>query len=135
MKAKEQLLDFINYALMIAVIGVSIIFFTIPGNFERFQSLLKALAPIVLFLGVMMARFRYFTKELKESNMDDTDELDISLTYWDRMRLEFVLTGLPVVLLIWNLIRGDDDWSVIGQPFLVFVVNYLVLRFIFKRNP
>lgn len=134
MKAGEQFLDFINLTLGILLIGFSVYYFTIPGNFEHFQDLLVSFTPLVFFAATLIIRMKLTADKIKEENGLANDDAFVKLTYWDKVKLEIILTGLPIAMILSAIIFNRHSLYAAGESLVVFITNTFVLRSIFKKN-
>jgi hypothetical protein len=134
MKAKDQLLDFVNLLFGILLIGFFVYYFTIPGTFERFQYILMSFAPLIFFSATLIARMRLTSARIREDSGYANENAFVRLTYWDKIRLEIILTGLPIAMVIATIIFDRQSWYTVGESALVFLVNAFVLRSIFKKT-
>jgi hypothetical protein len=134
MKAKEQLLDFVNLTLGVLLIGFFVYYFTIPGNFERFQDLLISFTPLAFFAATLIIRMKLTSDKIKEEGAYADEGAFLRLTYWDKIKLEIVLIGLPIAMIIAAIAFNRQSWYAAGESVAVFIVNTLVLRSIFKKN-
>lgn len=134
MKAKDQLLDFLNLTFGVLLIGFMVYFFSLPGNFERFQSLLLSFTPLIFFAATMIIRLKLTSSQIQEEGEFADENAFIRLTYWDKIKLEIILTGLPIVMILWTIIFNLQSWHTIGESVFVFLINTVVLRSIFKKT-
>lgn len=135
MKAKEQLLDFINLIFGVLLIAFAVYFFAMPGNFERFQTFLVSLTPLTVFATTLAIRLRLTAKNIRHEAGLAKEEAFIRLTYWDKMKLEIILTGLPIGMVGWTFAFDNQNLHAVGLAVAVFVINNLVLHSIFEKNP
>lgn len=134
MKAKDQLLNFINLIFAILLISFFIYFFILPGNFEKFQTLLLSFAPLIFMAVVLIIKIKLTSAQIGEQRDFLDDNAFVRLTYWDKIKLEIILTGLPIVMIVWTVIFNLQNWQTIGSAVVVFLVNTAVLHSIFKKR-
>lgn len=131
MKGFSQILDFIYYILVIGIIVFALIFFSIPGNFDKFKEVLKALTPIIFFASVLFYKVKRTASDI---NRDPDEDIELILKSSDKLILECVLMIVPILMLVWTMFLGTADINSIGQAIFVFIANLLVLKVIFRNR-
>jgi hypothetical protein len=134
MSGKEQIFEFLYIIIFLIIIGFSVFYFTIPGNFENFRRFLQAMAPVIAFVGIMSLRLRGTVNEVKERKDDGHEGITLYLSYFDKFKYEIILLSLPSIFIMVSLLIDQiSGWQFI-QSGLWFVVNLLILRDLFSKR-
>jgi len=94
---------------MLAIVSGSILYFTIPGNFEAFQETMFSLAPLIFFAFALLIKIKLARTELRTRSERQETDLEIRLTIKHKIWYDMGTSALPVVMLaIVTTIRTAD---------------------------
>lgn len=126
MNAKEMVLDFVYYAVVLTIIIGALFLFMNPGYFKMFSGFIKALAPVFFFAGFLMIKLRWMHKEYKKKKEEGNTEILLRLSYFDKFTIEVLTFLLPMSISAIVMLSGRE-YTVIDfiQAGLVFIIIYL----------
>jgi hypothetical protein len=134
MTARQLIVEFVNVVFTILVISFFVLFVIVGGRLELISEFMKMLVPISLFLLILMIRFRISRNIYKNKQQDEETDLTLYLSYFDKMKVELVVYGLPILILLPSLIAQSMDQADIVQALIAFIAGWYVLRIIFVSD-
>jgi len=135
MNAKDMVLDFIYYAIVLVIILGALFLFINPNYFQAFSSFIKAMAPVFFFAGFLMVKLRWMSKEYKKKKEEGNTEVLLRLSYFDKFTTEVLTFLLPMSISVIVMLSGRE-YTVIDfiQAGLAFIVLYLWNRTLFSHR-
>jgi hypothetical protein len=135
MKAKELLIDFINYAFLLVLIAFCVMFFTVGDRFFLFGKFLKIILPFSLFGIFFLIKFKMQRNTiLKFSDEGVLNEIIGYFTEQDGFRDRIVLMLLPIMILAISFIDGNINFSDFIQAFSAFFYMLIWHKILFKAR-
>jgi hypothetical protein len=133
MKAKDLIIDFINYAFLLILISFCVTFFIIGDRFFLFGVFLKIILPFSIFGIFFLINLKIQRNSIiKFDNEGVLNEIIGYLTDQDRLKDKIVLIILPIVILSANFINGYLVFLDIAQAILAFFYMFLWHKILFK---
>ncbi|NTU99372.1 hypothetical protein HGA64_05230 [Candidatus Falkowbacteria bacterium] len=136
MNSKDLILDFIFYILFLGLVIVSLLLFINPGYFSAFTMFIKAMAPLFFFLGLLMIKLRWMSKDHKKRKQDGGDtDIVLRLSYFDKFMTEVLTFLLPMSISV-IVALSSREYTVIDfiQAGLVFIIIYIWNKLLFSRR-
>jgi hypothetical protein len=134
MKAKDMIIDFINYIFLLLLIVFCISYFIVGDRVEAVTDFMKALIPFA-YLGIaILIQIKYSRGELYKRKRDDNLEVTLNLTYYDKIKDEIVIFLLPIIVLVTAALTEGIDLTDMVQALLVFLTMYLWHNALFKKT-
>ncbi len=125
MSAKELLIDFLNLVFVVLITGASILYFISGDNFETFKNLMQTLAPFGLFGLLLLITLRVNRRKMKKRRSENNMDMDLSLNFMDRMKIDIFIFSLPmVVCLVFWLLEKTMTMSIFLSACSVFILAY-----------
>lgn len=134
MNAKEAILDFINYLFMLILVSGSIMYFIIPGNFERFQGIISSLAPLAFFILALLIKIKLARTERLERLEKQETELGLRLNVMHKIWYELTSILLPIVLLSVASLSGSANLTDAVLAMVAYLFMWLMGKMIFNRK-
>lgn len=134
MSFKNAIIDFFNYAFAVALIGFCIMYFIVPGRFEAFTHLMKAIAPLFFFIFIFLIKWKLSREEARVLKDNNEEDFSLAFNYWDKMKAELLVYILPIGILALSIFSGEPNSYDFLQALLVFVVLYFLVRNIFSKK-
>lgn len=134
MRAKDLVIDFINFLFVLIVICFCIVYFVYKDNFETFIHIITALAPISFFAILFLIRLKSNRKEFLRRRSHGDLEMDIKMTYADKIALDLILFSSPIIVLALPFFRGLPDLIDFIQAMSVFLIFYCWQRYLFSHD-
>lgn len=135
MSAKEMLIDFLNLAFFIAVVGLSIIYFIAGDNFENFKLLMQSLAPFGLFGLLLLVALRINREKIKKRVSEGNGDVVLCLNFMDKVKADVFVFSLPMVVssVAW-FINGRVAMADFLAACAVFLLAYLFRWWLFSKE-
>lgn len=135
MNAKDMVLDFIYYTIVLIIIIGALFLFLNPNYFNTFSTFIKAMAPVFFFMGFLMIKLRWLSKDYKKRKEEGNTEVLLRLSYFDKFTSEVLTFLLPMSISVIVMLSGRE-YSVIDfiQAGLAFVILYIWNKNIFSHR-
>lgn len=133
MNGKDIFIDFLNYAFLIVIIILCLIFFVVGDRFETFTVILKSMMPLAFFASI----FIFFLKRKRKQKLkkgDNLDEVVIFLTKADKRKDIVVIILLFLVIFTLSYLSSDFLISDVVQVLFIFLVMASWHYILFKKN-
>ncbi len=135
MTSKEIFIDFINLIFAILVIGSAILYFIAGDNFESFKRILESIAPIGMFTGIFLVKFKRHRGKIKKRMSEGNLDLTLYLTFMDKAKSDLVVFLLPIsVCLLAFMINKQVTKTDFLQSLIVFLIAYWWKDWLFKKE-
>jgi hypothetical protein len=135
MRAKDILIDFINFVFGIIIIGLAILYFIAGDNFENFRRILESLAPLAVLAVIFLINLKLWREKAKKKEREGNLELTLQLSFIDKLKSDIFLFILPAAVLgvafVINKKVGPTD---VLEALVVFVVAYLWQKWLFGKE-
>lgn len=133
MKARDLLIDFVNYAFLLILISFCVTFFVIGDRFAIFGKFLKIILPFSIFGIFFLIKLKIQrTTIIKFSEEGVLNEIIAYLTEQDKLKDKLVLLLLPFIILAVSLIGGNFVYLDFVQAFMAFLYMFLWHKILFK---
>lgn len=135
MTAKDTILEFINLIFLVLLIGFCIFFFVSGDRFAAFTVLLKSLTPVAFFGIILLIKNRFNRQQVRKRQEENNLDITLRLTYFDRLKTDFVVFSLPMIVLLIPIIfvRKIDALDLL-QASAAFAIFYFWQKFLFKKE-
>lgn len=135
LKAKDMLLDFLNYAFLLALVSFCIVFFAVGDRFVTFYEFLKMLVPFSLFGIFFLVFLKIKRNDIRQLKVEETlEETVIYLTRADIIKDRIIVIFLTLFIMVTDYLTGSQLSIGILQGF-IFLLAMLVWRIIiFKKR-
>ena len=137
MKAKDMVLDFINYAFLLALVGFVILFFIAGDRFGVFIEIMKSLMPVAVFgiIFLVMLKIKRMKFREKERDGSEREETVLYLTYFDELKCDILVFLLPIIILLIPFIKDRDiAMTDIIQASVAFLLMHFWKKILFKNQ-
>jgi len=135
MTIKDTILEFVNLVFLVILVGFCIFFFISGDNFEKFTVLMKSLVPVSFFGILLLIKTKINRHQIRKRKEENNMDITLRLTYFDRLKTDFVVFSLPmVVLLIPILFTKKIDTPDMLQALAAFAIFYFWQKFLFKKE-
>lgn len=135
MTAKDTILEFINLIFLVILIGFCIFFFVSGDRFAAFAVLMKSLTPVAFFGILLLIKNKLNRQQVRKRQAENNMDITLRLTYFDRLKTDFVVFSLPmVVLLIPILFTKKIDALDMLQALVAFAIFYFWQKLLFKKE-
>lgn len=126
MNAKDMVLDFIYYTIVLVIIIGALFLFLNPNYFKVFSTFIKAMAPLFFFMGFLMIKLRWMHKDYKKKKEEGDTEILLRLSYFDKFTIEVLTFLLPMSISVIVMLAGREYTAIdFIQAGLAFVILYL----------
>jgi hypothetical protein len=126
MNAKDMVLDFIYYTIVLTIIIGALFLFLNPNYFKAFSTFIKAMAPLFFFMGFLMIKLRWMRKDYKKRKEEGNTEIMLRLSYFDKFTIEVLTFLLPMSISVIVMLSGREYTAIdFIQAGLAFVILYL----------
>jgi hypothetical protein len=126
MTTRDTVFVFVNMAFMLVVVAFCVFFFTIPGNFEKFQLFLKVISPVMVIAFVYSVKIRLLRSKHKEMQSQGEPDIEYSLSFSDRMLYDAANFLLPIAILLLAFFSGEINIYHFSQAAVVFLSLYFM---------
>ena len=124
-RAKDLIIDFFNYALLLFLIIFCLIFFIVGNRLAVFTEFIKLLMPLAYFGIFFLVRLKFdreaLRKRKKEGNLN---EIIKYLTKLDKIKDLIIISILSIIILIIAMIDGYVDVFDILQAIIAFLTMF-----------
>lgn len=127
-------MDFINYSLILLLIAGSIMYFIVPGNFERFQELINNLAPLVYFIFILLVKIKLSRIEHAEKQERQEGEIKLRLNTAHKIFYELATIMLPIMMLFISVFMGASGYVDAILAIVAYFVMWLSGKIIFSKK-
>lgn len=137
MNAKDVLIDFLNYAFLIAVVVFCVIYFTVGDRFETFSNVLRSLAPLAFFSVLFVFFYKYKMGQRRKGAMNDRnsrDEIVVYLKSIDRTKDIAMIVVISVVNILLSFIMTGFNMDNLIQILVIFIIMALWSWFLLKGD-
>ncbi|HTX87006.1 MAG TPA: hypothetical protein VMC41_02995 [Candidatus Nanoarchaeia archaeon] len=135
MRAKDILIDFINFIFAIVIIGLAILYFIAGDNFENFRRVLESLAPLAILGIIFLINLKFWREKEKKKEREGDLDLNLRLTFIDKLKSDAFLFLIPAaVLLLAFLANKSVGLADILAAAVVFIIAYLWQRWLFGKE-
>ncbi|KKR21799.1 MAG: hypothetical protein UT48_C0003G0007 [Parcubacteria group bacterium GW2011_GWE2_39_37] len=135
MNAKDLIIDFINFIFAGFLIIICIFYFIGPGRMETASEIMNALVPISFFVIAFLINSKISRSEYKTNKKNNTLDIVLNLSYFDKVLAEILVFALPVLgLLFVALGDGEVTISNILYSFTSFILLYLFYKYFFGKR-
>lgn len=134
-KAKDMVLDFIQYIFLIVVSVFFFFYFFIGGRMEMAQKIVRAFMFISIFGALFIIQNKLNSQKRKKLKEEQRlDEIIAYLTNKDKLKDLIVVSVLPVLLYVIALINGYTTPVDIIQAITVFFISLALRAFLFRER-
>ncbi len=135
MKAKDMIIDFINYAFLLALMTFLIIYFIAGDRFFLFTRLLKSLLPLSLFGIILLIKIKMSRNSIKKGEVDnDLDETIAYIIKKDIIKDLIIIAIMPIIIIMIALLDISINFNDIFQAILIFIIMLLWHIVLFKKK-
>ncbi len=135
MNAKDMVLDFIYYTIVLIIILGALFLFLNPNFFKTFSTFIKAMAPVFFFAGFLMIKLRWLSKEYKKKKEEGNTEVLLRLSFFDKFTTEVLTFLLPMSISVIVMLSGREYTAIdFIQAGLAFVILYLWNKTLFSHR-
>lgn len=136
MNYKEFFLDFVQFAFLVMLISVSIVFFLDADSdrLQNFIAFLRSIIPISYFGIVFIISLKIFRNRYLRRKDDNELDIVISLNIKDKLIAEIAVFLVPLSILTLALAEGKTHTEDILQAVVAFIIVFALIRFIFSKE-
>ena len=134
MRARDLIIDFINFVFFLTLVSVFIIYFALKDNFEIFGNILRTVAPISVFFLILLLKAKMDRHEFARRRSHGDLNMVLNFDFKDKVILDIVLFASPIIILLLPLMVGFPDYIDILQAATVFLIFYYWQRYLFSKN-
>jgi hypothetical protein len=133
--AKDLLIDFINFAFAIIIIGLAVLYFIAGDNFDNFKRILESLTPIGLLLVLFLINLKFWRERAKKKEREGNMEITLRLNFFDKLKSDFFVFSMPAAILLISFIaRGQVGFLEVIEALFVFVIAYFWQKWLFSKE-
>jgi hypothetical protein len=134
LKAKDMMIDFLNYAFLLALVSFCIIFFAVGDRFTTFYEFLKMLVPFSLFGIFFLVFLKIKRNDIRQLRVEETlEEIVIYLTRADIIKDRIIIIFLASFIIITDYFTASQLSIGVLQSF-IFLLAMLIWRIIIFRK-
>ena len=134
MRARDLIIDFINFVFFLTLVSVFIIYFALKDNFEILGNILRTVAPISVFFLILLLKAKMDRHEFVRRRSHGDLNMVLNFDFKDKVILDIVLFASPIIILLLPLMVGFPDYIDILQAATVFLIFYYWQRYLFSKN-
>ena len=135
MDAKEQLIDFLNYIVLLFLIAFVFLYFFLGDRLGSVAKVMQAVIPLSYFVIFFILRLKYNRRVLKKKKQEEgSTDVILVLTYRDKIIDEILIFSLPVIVVWIAYLKGVIDIHTLLQAGLVFIIMFLWHGHLFKKE-
>lgn len=134
MNAKDYIVDFLNYVVLLFLIFFVFAYFFIGDRLGALAKIMQSLVPLSYFFIFFLLRFRHSRRTLKKRKEEGGTDLILRLTYRDKIIDEILVFSLPVIIIWIAHLKGVVDIYTIFQAAIVFIIMFIWHNILFKRE-
>lgn len=131
---KEFLLDFIQYALFLALLAFVIIFFFVGDRMGMLYAFVKSLVPFAYFGMLFLIKLKINRVDFKTRERDNDTNITLHLKYFDKFLVEIIVFLIPIIILGIAFLDHKVGLTDILQALAAFLLAYVSLKIIFKND-
>jgi len=133
--AKDMIIDFINFAFGVIIIGLTILYIIAGDNFENFKRFMETLVPFGCLAILFLINLKLWRLRVKKKEREGNLEITLQLTYFDKLKSDFFVFFLPAsVLLIAYFSNGRIISTDIIEALIVFILAFLWQKWLFSKE-
>lgn len=134
MRAKEMIIDFLNYIFLLLLIIFCITYFIVGDRIKIMAEFMKMLIPFAYFGIALLIKMKFSRSDLYKRKKEDNLEIVLNLSYYDKIKDELIVFLLPVIILFLAFFNGKIDLVDILQASCSFIIMYLWHMALFKKT-
>jgi hypothetical protein len=135
LRARDLIIDFINYAFDLGIAAFCILFFIVGDRFNEFGEFFRRLLPLSAFGLFFLLYLKIGRKKLVQ--MDEEKVINESITYItkaDIFKDRAVIFLLPLTILSINAVNGQYDMVDFIQAMVALPLMFFWRKFLFRAK-
>ncbi len=134
-RAKDLIIDFFNYALLLVLIIFCLTFFIVGNRLAIFTEFIKLLMPLAYFGIFFLIRIKFDRETLKKRKKEDNlNEIIKYLTKLDKIKDLIIISFLSIIIFVIAMIGGGIDVFDILQAIIAFFTMFFWHLVLFRKR-
>lgn len=134
MRARDMIIDFINFVFVLILISFCLIFFIYKDNLKVFTEIIIAIAPISSFAILLLIKSKFDRRELIRRRSHNNLAIVLNITFTDKIVLDIILFSSPLIILLIPFLDGTPEFTDLLQALSVFLIFYFWQKYLFNKD-